>query len=73
MACVYALASSRSEEKSSEYAERAMELLSGAVEANGPRLGPWWPATPALDALRERADFQQLVSRTTTLIPAGQE
>ena len=66
MACVYALAISRSKDNSIEYAERAMELLSGAVEANGPRLGPWWHATPALDALREREDFQQLVARTTS-------
>jgi tetratricopeptide (TPR) repeat protein len=73
MACVYALASSRSDDKGSEYAERAMALLSSAVEADGPRLGPWWPATPALDALRQRPDFQQLISRTTNFILAGQE
>ena len=72
MACVYALASGRSEDKRTEYSDRAMELLRAAVEGDGPRFGPFWHETPALDAIRERQDFQQLVERTTTPIQTAQ-
>lgn len=70
-ACVYAIASARSDDNRSEYADRAMDLLTSAVEENGLRFGPWWPATSSLDPLRERTDFQELVRRTTTPIEAA--
>jgi hypothetical protein len=59
-ACIYALASAKTNERQKEYADRAMEMLHQAV-----RLG-WSDAGHTaldddLDALRSRADFKKLL------------
>jgi hypothetical protein len=61
LARVYALASSRSADKQQEYADRALELLQRAVKAGFTDAARLRQDT-ALDPLRDRADFQDLLA-----------
>jgi tetratricopeptide (TPR) repeat protein len=71
-ACVYAVASSKIADKKPEYADRAMELLTKAVQAG------WKDATHMkkdtdLDSLREREDFKKLVAELEAKFPPMNE
>ena len=60
-ACVYAVASGQSADKKAEYADRAMEFLTTAVEA-GCNDAAHIEADTDLDPLREREDFKKLLA-----------
>jgi serine/threonine protein kinase/tetratricopeptide (TPR) repeat protein len=60
LACVYALASGKDKDKMDDYAMRSVELLRRAIGA-GYKNVEQLRKDPHLDALRGRADFQQLI------------
>ena len=67
-ACVYAIASGKSEDKKQEYADRAMDLLRYAVK------GGWnddahMAKDTDLDPIRGREDFKQLIEELTKRSP----
>jgi tetratricopeptide (TPR) repeat protein len=60
-ACVYAIASGKSADRKMEYADRAMECLRNAVKA-GFKNAATLKQVKDFDALRDRADFGQLLT-----------
>jgi serine/threonine protein kinase/tetratricopeptide (TPR) repeat protein len=71
-ACVYALASGKSEDRKQEYADRAMELLQRAVKA-GYNNAVHMKKDTDLDTLRGREDFKGLIAELEKKSTAGQE
>jgi tetratricopeptide (TPR) repeat protein len=67
-ACIYAIASGRSAEKKSEYADRAMELLQRAVNA-GYQDASRVARDQDLDPLRARDDFKKLLAELAKKSP----